>query len=300
VELLVVIAIIGILVSLLLPAVQAAREAARRTQCKNNLKQIGLAIHNFHDTTGWLPPVHIDINGGDYKGATWFVVILPYIEQENLFKQFDLTKTWDLSPNPAAAAMPAASLSVYICPARRNPGAFSDANPQVGATGDYAAGSVPETLLQANYQWEHRPLNELLGPMVGTTINGGKWTPRLTFANNIDGLSNTIYAGEKHIYVNDLNKGGSAGGSADGNIYVTQETGWYEDHTVRQTNHPNGLGRGPQDKRDQRWHTFGSWHPGVCQFVLGDGSVHAISNTVDLTTLTALGGRRDQMAVQIP
>src|SRR5262245_25367012 len=86
VELLVVIAIIGVLVALLLPAVQAAREAARRMQCANNLKQLGLAVQNFHDTQGTLPPAynlrHNGGNGGDGY-FTWFAHILPYVEQQS-------------------------------------------------------------------------------------------------------------------------------------------------------------------------------------------------------------------------
>jgi len=297
VELLVVIAIIGILVALLLPAVQAAREAGRRTQCINNLKQLGLGIQNFHDTQKWLPPTHIDETAsGIFKGSTWFVVILPYIEQENLYKQFDLTKTWDVAPNPAAASSNAAKLQVYRCPSKRSYSDLSDGNPQIGAVGDYAAGSVATQ----NYQWQHQAKNILLGPMIGTTISGGKWTPRTTFADNKDGLSNTLYAGEKHIHVNEFYKGGAPGGSADGNIYVTQQTDWYEDHSVRRTDHPNGLGQGPQDKRPERYHTFGSWHTGTCPFVFGDGSVHLIRNTIDLATLSLLGQRRDGQPVEVP
>src|SRR5436305_8795057 len=86
VELLVVIAIIGVLVALLLPAVQAAREAARRMRCQNNLKQIGIASHNFHDATGELPRSISPITG-----MSWHVYILPYIEQQALFSQFDTT-----------------------------------------------------------------------------------------------------------------------------------------------------------------------------------------------------------------
>ena len=91
VELLVVIAIIGILVALLLPAVQAAREAARRTQCTNNLKQLGLAVHNYENTNKELPPGGLTPTGGSY-GHSWWVRILPYIEQGNVYDKFDQRK----------------------------------------------------------------------------------------------------------------------------------------------------------------------------------------------------------------
>jgi prepilin-type N-terminal cleavage/methylation domain-containing protein len=292
VELLVVIAIIGILVALLLPAVQSAREAARRTQCINNLKQIGLAIHNFHDSRQWLPPTHTGGAPPNDKYGTWFVVILPYLEQQALYDQFDLTVPWDQGNNPTAAALRGASLPGYLCPTRRSGIQMSDNVPQVGATGDYAATSVADPNV-GNYQWQHQAPSVLWGPMIGARRNGTEWTPRTNFASDVDGTSNTMYVGEKHIFIKDINKGGSSGGSADGNLYITQQTGWYEDHNVRNTAHPNGLGRGPQDNRSGRYHTLGSWHPGICQFLFGDGSVHAINNNIDLTTLTNLGDRRD-------
>jgi len=127
VELLVVIAIIGVLVALLLPAVQAAREAARRIQCSNNLKQLGLATHNFHDTYRTLPPAYIvqgDPNrswdGGDAR-ATWAALILPFMEQTNAANLIDTQYRWDQGPNQAnAAQIVGLSIPGYLCPSRRS------------------------------------------------------------------------------------------------------------------------------------------------------------------------------------
>lgn len=289
VELLVVIAIIGVLVALLLPAVQAARESARRTQCASNLKQIGLAIHNFEDTYKFVPPTHINTSGAT-KGMSFFVMILPYVEQKALYEQFDPAAEYDVAPNPVAMALPGASLKVFQCPSRRSGVQVSDNVPQIGATGDYATTSVAT----ANFQHQHQAPTVLLGPMIGAIRTGSTWTLRLRFADTTDGLSNTAFVGEKHIYPKDLTKGGSSGGSADGSIYLTEQTGWYECHNVRNMAHPAGLARGAQDNfSPERYKMFGSWHPGVCLFVFGDGAVRPVRLNIDLTTLENLGDRRD-------
>src|SRR5262249_33893842 len=115
IELLVVIAIIAILIGLLVPAVQKVRDAASRASCQNNLKQIGLAAHAFHDARGFLVPAWIGDNSLDPDGwATWAVLLLPYVEQDSLFKLWDLRY-------PASKQLPAAyqqQLPVYHCPAR--------------------------------------------------------------------------------------------------------------------------------------------------------------------------------------
>ena len=288
VELLVVIAIIGVLVALLLPAVQSARESARRTQCSNSLKQIGIAIHTFHDTFQKTPPTHINTSAAT-DGVTWFVMILPYIEQQSLYEKFNPAVSYKTAPNPAAAAA-SPNLKTYQCPSRRAGINTSDNQPQVGPTGDYAATSVATS----NFQWQHQTLDILYGPMVGAITNGTSWTLRSRFADTTDGLSNTAYAGEKHIYRLDLKKGGSQGGSADGNIYITEQTQWYECHSIRDMNHAAVLSRGPNDNFSaERYKMFGSWHPAVCMFVMGDGSVRGIRNNIDATTLRRLGDRHD-------
>lgn len=281
VELLVVIAIIGILVGMLLPAVQAAREAAHRTQCKNNLKQIGLAVQNFHDTRRFIPP-----SRARDRYVTWSVLILPFMEQGNLYDEFDWQARYE-DQDPLATQK---TLEVYFCPSRRRPQVsdFETRGPR-GSCGDYAGNAGynrfwADPIGNANgvfltgWDADHPVVNRRI-----STVKG-----RFRFADIGDGLSNTIFIGEKAVNERFT---GKPGGWGDGSIYNSDDPG-----TVMRLGGPlfpiaktayfpaPGPGTIP---------VFGSGHPTVCNFVFGDGSVHTISNEIDTTTLGRLCSRFD-------
>jgi prepilin-type N-terminal cleavage/methylation domain-containing protein/prepilin-type processing-associated H-X9-DG protein len=143
IEVIVVLAIIGVLLALLLPAVQGIRAAASRLQCVNNLKQFGLAMHGYHDTKGYLPPGITTWANGEDAAHTGFTYLLPYLEQENVYRQVNLKKQWYLKPNYAAVAT---QMPLMYCPSNRTSGSM-DLTAEIYAWG----GAMPPTVGSTDY-----------------------------------------------------------------------------------------------------------------------------------------------------
>ena len=293
VELLVVITIIGILIALLLPAVQAAREAARRAQCSNNLKQIGLAIHNFHSAQNALPPSREPCHH-----ATWASVLWPYIEQGSVTEMWGPDKAYHVQPDEVIRVQ----VSAYFCPTRRRPPQLStegdgrgSVSHRPGALADYAAVAGDGQY----WDWSNPPM-KCNGPLIHAgpfdtdgdpnRLNCTGSEPRLAvkpllpldFSSIRDGTSNTIFVGEKHV---PQGKFGTAAGM-DTSTYNPD----YMERFARFAGPGYGLAR---TATENAYINFGSYHPGICQFVFGDGSVRALSTALDTDVLRRLAVRND-------
>lgn len=292
IELLVVIAIIAILIALLVPGVQKVREAAARMQCGNNLKQMGLACQAFLDVKKAFPNSRRDAN------YTWFIEILPYIDQEPLQKQWTMNSGSYYSQNAAAQMT---TVAAYFCPSRRSPmtsnapGEPQDGNAAVlvqGACADYAA-CVGST--GGDYWWTTNPDGSANTPSNGVfrldnnwSINGSPtYVGGVKVAQITDGLSNTILIGEKHVPINAMGSFNAGDGAAYNGDKGTAFRGAGPTLT---------LARNPSDTFTNR---FGSYHLGICQFVLCDGSVRAIPVSIDSTTLGNLANREDNQSVDL-
>lgn len=288
IELLVVIAIIAILVALLLPAVQSAREAARRSQCKNNMKQLGLAIHSYHDTYSVFPPSEIH-DAGFLPGAhsdwgtnagTWATLTFPYADQEAVYATMDFDHRWDyVSPdgkinNKAAIQQP---YSYLLCPS----------NPVVRKTGNgfdshiinYFAvwGGADPPGGRARMRWA-----------IGNSSNF-QWRGAMYYNGNTmmrdvtDGTSNTLMLAEVRGYR-------PQSPTAMTNVVDGRGMRWEisTGTNLYPINGIDGYGCG-----GCRWEVMSSWHPGGAHAVLCDGSVRFVSEQIHRDTFTRIGAISD-------
>jgi prepilin-type N-terminal cleavage/methylation domain-containing protein len=290
VELLVVIAIIGILVALLLPAVQAAREAARRMSCGNNMKQISLGCHNYHDTYKKVP------FGWDQRGSLWSGMLLQFVEQKPLYDTLIFQEggpgNWDSgSANTVACGV---VIQTFRCPSHPKaikidnqgiPGRFSTS--YRGNSGSEASSDDNSSIVAGTKSLENIRQNGIFYACSSTK-----------FADVLDGLSNTIFFGEAQTDVT-FSKDGNAmdfwiigspqadpcqcNGNTGGTEFTEAVGSTYERMNLRKQN--------PAASGFLIEISHGSFHPGGAMFGLGDGSVRFIAETIDLQTYRALGTR---------
>jgi prepilin-type N-terminal cleavage/methylation domain-containing protein/prepilin-type processing-associated H-X9-DG protein len=318
IELLVVIAIIAVLIGLLVPAVQKVREAANRIQCFNNLKQIGLALHNYHDSRKKFPSAHLElyVATGPYKGyqyfSCWSIDLLPYVEQDSLYRQYTA-----IADNPAPNTVPNQDpklqpireyyLSVYTCPSDPRVNGQQLIAPETIAPD---GGGNPGYIYAASSYKAMTGVGVWTGPNVGYTF-GGFWNEVQGAINNpvaayaggrgkgmlhgdgasglkpdriasvTDGLSNTIVIGERHTKTH-FSRGPFWADSF--NLYskgasFPVSAALLEDYDLCVTQYPQG---------GFCKYGWGSLHPGGLSFLFGDGSVASISKTIDMTIFMAL------------
>jgi prepilin-type N-terminal cleavage/methylation domain-containing protein/prepilin-type processing-associated H-X9-DG protein len=319
IELLVVIAIIAILIGLLLPAVQKVREAAARIQCANNLKQLGLAAHNYHGDNGQFPPGVYQLSfaaAPKYRGVTLFVYLLPYLEQNNLFRGWDMTNPLNNTAG-GASARTATVLKVLVCP--------SDTitqNPIVSGGLYYALTSYGGNGGSRSYDPQDATDDGIffvIGPGSQTAPNGSP----IRIADVTDGLSNTLLFGERSHFDPNYDSFVAAFGSSGPSLEPIEMVGWWAssggrvaagdvtlsafaplNYRIPQT-YANRTSLSPpvtnaasfSPYNDLRICAFGSNHTGGANFCLADGSIRFIRNGIPAATLQALAVRNDGLVV---
>lgn len=278
VELLVVIGIIGILVSLLLPAIQAAREAARRSSCQNNLRQIGLAMQNHDDSHRRLPPA---VQANNKLGSA-FVQVLPYIEENTLFKAYKPTLNPDEGTNQPIANT---NIPLFLCASMQHP---DGTIPEIGI-GSYAVSTGSGSC--------RYPIKPSDGQPDPTNHNGAIVSPlrgKVSIAkiSAQDGSSKTFLVGELDYGLH--NSWEFTGGGA----FRGGSTRWGMSYVGVTWASVIGIYNSDKMvKAYEEWETFRSDHPGGCHFVYVDGSTHFIPDEVSKQTLQRLANRMDGLPI---
>ena len=314
VELLVVIAIIGMLVGLLLPAVQQAREAARIMQCSNNMRQLGLASMNhesgnrFLPSGGWLYTVDgdPDMGFGRKQPGSWMYSLLPFVEATTLWQLgANGSQTVDAAIKEANETRSKTSLPLFNCPSRRqaipyyalggcgvNCDTYKD---NMACKGDYAGNT--------GYQWLYTSVNSYAeGLALSPTALGYKpdqsglmyVASQVTFGEIRDGASNTILCGEKYLRADKYTPSSAADGYGGGDDRAIWNG--FDNDSLRRTS-----GLPYQDRIGADYDYFyGSAHAGALGIVMADGSGHRLSYSIDAATWQNLSNRADGKAAQLP
>lgn len=295
IELLVVIAIIAILIGLLLPAIQKVRESANVTSCSNNLKQIGIAMMMWHDANGGLPSAHVETGGQYYM--TWGIAILPFLEQDLLYRQYDNKKTnIDTANRPVVQA----DVKFYTCPSDLRAGQLlgpetlapsggSQPSPPIlyrastyrvmsgvgdSSTNTWVGYDTEIKAALASHPW-------LMGPFHG---DGDSGLGPQKLADISDGTSNTIFAGERHTSTHFIR---GAFWADSFNLYNAGAS--FDDATLYpymlMPDYDYCKGKISENFCKYGW---GSVHPGGIQFLFGDGTVRTISQSINFKVFTAL------------
>lgn len=295
VELLVVIAIIGVLVALLLPAVQSARESARRTQCTNNMKQWGLAFHNFHDVRGFLPK---GSSNGTLKRQTWVMYLWPYVEEGNLAALNDYNEHFYLPPGTIGNTMDGLCgkvLPIYKCP--------SDVGEYRQDKAFYQRSRGNYVVNWGNSWYGQNPQPQALAPFYHEDGDRGR-PGKVNYSNITDGLSNTLVMSEYLVPKSHEDNDWRGDIHNDDGVFrfhtlLTPNTsspdiisaGWYQDMKDRKM--PAATGS------DQR-NAARSRHTGGVNVALGDGSGRFVSDFVAISIWQALGNMNGGEATAIP
>lgn len=306
VELLVVIAIIGVMVGLLLPAVQAAREAARRMQCSNNMKQIGLALHNYVGTFSKLPPGSTGLPnaaGTNFNGHgwVWHASILPFIEQSTLYDAIQGPDGMGNELGDQNSGKPLivrqTTVPTFWCPSQpdvRN-GAQKNGYQPANYNGNMGTriGNGNDDCICTGVANLNDMRNNPWGCMNG---NGVFFVDsKIRFADVLDGLSNTIFVSEVPDSGGNAMAGFNAGCDRRA-IFATGSDG----------NPPNEMSEyliaaeGNDPINGGAEEAAGSWHPGGANFLMGDGSVQFLSENMDMRTYQAISTRAGSEAVTLP